>query len=232
MQSYRLPPQAPPVIEPVICDDWWNRPDGAYNPDCPDADGDMIYDHLDDCPNQDGYGTLHGCPDLDYDGVRDSQDLCPETPYGLDVDQNGCDDRDGDGIPTNEDVCPSAPGGADLSGCPPAVDRDGDGILNFQDWCPAVNTALYAAQGVQDINGCPDYDFDTLASSPRADNPDFCAHVAGPVENGGCPPVLDLFEFVDITGSFQDIIVAIEPFCVEYLMGIYGDLYCSAYNTD
>lgn len=226
---------APPEI--LVCGEWWNEPDGAYNPDCPDADSDQIYDGIDQCPDIPGNNNLVGCPDWDYDGVFDhipnSPDLCPETPYGygLVVNEQGCDDRDGDGIFSDVDVCPYDPGTVETNGCPPAIDRDGDGILNFQDWCPARNPA-FGPEPYPNINGCPDYDFDTLAASPRADNPDFCSHVAGPVENGGCPPVIDIFSFAAENGAYENIIVAIAEAttCVRWGSTIYGDPICWEYS--
>jgi OOP family OmpA-OmpF porin len=61
---------------------------------CPnDADGDGVFDGIDQCANTGKGCTVDdkGCPgDADKDGVCDGKDLCPNTPEGLAVDANGC----------------------------------------------------------------------------------------------------------------------------------------------
>jgi outer membrane protein OmpA-like peptidoglycan-associated protein len=61
-----------------------------------DRDGDGIYDHKDQCPDNpedfDGFQDADGCPDPDNDGdgVLDVKDQCPNTPRGTVVNAKGC----------------------------------------------------------------------------------------------------------------------------------------------
>jgi OOP family OmpA-OmpF porin len=90
----------------------------------PDADGDGVPDHLDECPDTPKGVEVDavGCPiDSDGDGVPDYLDKCPGTPSGVEVDTKGCPiDSDGDGVPDYLDKCPGTPRGVpvDDTGCP------------------------------------------------------------------------------------------------------------------
>jgi OOP family OmpA-OmpF porin len=90
----------------------------------PDADGDGVPDHLDQCPDTPRGVEVDevGCPiDSDGDGVPDYLDKCPDTPSGVQVDEAGCPiDSDGDGVPDYLDKCPDTPRGTkvDQHGCP------------------------------------------------------------------------------------------------------------------
>jgi OOP family OmpA-OmpF porin len=120
----------------------------------PDADGDGVPDHLDECPDTPkGVGVdAAGCPiDSDGDGVPDYLDKCPGTPQGVRVDASGCPiDSDGDGVPDDIDKCPGTPKGVkvDASGCP--VDSDGDGVSDHLDKCPGTPKGVPV-----DATGCP-----------------------------------------------------------------------------
>jgi len=97
-----------------------------------DRDGDGIFDHEDQCPDEpedmDGHLDTDGCPDLDRDrdGIADADDLCPDEPEDVDEfkDQDGCPDPDNDrdGIADVDDKCPNKPetknGYMDDDGCP------------------------------------------------------------------------------------------------------------------
>jgi outer membrane protein OmpA-like peptidoglycan-associated protein len=110
-----------------------------------DADGDGIFDDVDQCPNEpedfDGFQDEDGCPDLDNDGdgILDIHDGCPNDPEDLDgfQDDDGCPDpdNDGDGILDVDDLCPNEPGPPENRGCPDP-DRDGDGVPDKVDNCP------------------------------------------------------------------------------------------------
>jgi len=120
----------------------------------PDADGDGVPDHLDQCPDTPKGVEVDaaGCPiDSDGDGVPDYLDKCPGTPPGVEVDEAGCPiDSDGDGVPDELDKCPGTPQGVevDATGCP--IDSDGDGVPDYLDRCPGT------PQGVPvDDSGCP-----------------------------------------------------------------------------
>lgn len=108
----------------------------------PDADGDLVPDRLDRCPDT-PLGLVvdgHGCPrDSDGDGVFDGADRCPVTPIGIAVDGTGCPaDLDGDGVPNQFDRCPDTPAGIAVNehGCP--RDSDGDGVPDHLDRCPTT----------------------------------------------------------------------------------------------
>ena len=99
----------------------------------PDADGDGVADHIDQCPDTPKGVAVDtvGCPiDSDGDGVPDYLDKCPGTPSGTKVDTKGCPvDSDGDGVPDSLDKCPGTPRGVpvDDTGCPIAgVEVAGD----------------------------------------------------------------------------------------------------------
>jgi OOP family OmpA-OmpF porin len=120
----------------------------------PDADGDGVPDHLDECPDTPKGVEVDatGCPiDSDGDGVPDYLDTCPGTPTGVEVDETGCPvDSDGDGVPDELDKCPGTPAGVevDATGCP--VDSDGDGVPDYLDKCPGTPAGVPV-----DDAGCP-----------------------------------------------------------------------------
>ena len=120
----------------------------------PDADGDGVPDHLDQCPDTPKGVEVDaaGCPiDSDGDGVPDYLDKCPGTPPGVEVDEAGCPiDSDGDGVPDELDTCPGTPQGVevDAMGCP--IDSDGDGVPDYLDKCPGTPRGVPV-----DDSGCP-----------------------------------------------------------------------------
>lgn len=133
-----------------------------------DRDGDGIWDHEDQCPDDpedmDGHEDEDGCPDLDRDrdGITDADDVCPDDPEDIDGfrDADGCPDldNDNDGLVDRVDKCPNEAedlnGFEDEDGCPEGViDRDGDGIVDNVDQCPdePENKNEYL-----DEDGCPD----------------------------------------------------------------------------
>ena len=153
---------------------------GVYFTKLSDADGDMVPDPIDGCPDhwdaaqadwdKDGLGD--GCDDEDGDGVVDAEDLCRDDwdPDQVDSDGDGdgdrCDDDDDDdGIPDSSDNCRTArnAGQADLDGdgrgnaCDD--DDDDDGVLDTADNCPRRANA-----------GQADYDEDGLGDA--CDNDD------------------------------------------------------------
>ena len=97
-----------------------------------DRDGDAIWDHEDQCPDEpedyDDHLDTDGCPDydLDQDGIEDDRDLCPDEPEDIDEfkDEDGCPDPDNDmdGVLDVDDACPLEPetrnGYMDEDGCP------------------------------------------------------------------------------------------------------------------
>jgi OOP family OmpA-OmpF porin len=100
-------------------------PDGCP----PDADGDMVPDATDVCPNEPGFGskdaTKNGCPpplaDCDHDGTPDQADKCPDLA--------------GDGP----------------DGC--ILDTDADGVRDTEDKCA---TEAETKNAFEDTDGCPD----------------------------------------------------------------------------
>lgn len=122
----------------------------------PNADGDALFDHEDECPNEKGPKENKGCPygDKDGDGILDKDDMCPDIPGPRKW--NGCTDRDGDGVQDSEDKCPDVPGMVGLKGCPKeAEDTDNDGLLDSEDKCPFV-------AGPLDNQGCPKFSAEEL----------------------------------------------------------------------
>src|SRR5690606_13541850 len=118
-----------------------------------DADGDLISDALDQCPNTpagelvDQYGCSASQKDSDGDGVSNAQDQCPVTEAGLPVDAQGCAenqlDEDGDGVNDVLDQCPATLPGAivDAQGCADSQkDSDNDGVTDDLDQCPESNS--------------------------------------------------------------------------------------------
>jgi len=83
--------KAVPPVPPVL-----PKPPARKPTPPSDRDGDGIYDHQDQCPDQpedfDGFQDGDGCPDPDNDGdgVLDARDQCPNTPRGTKVDAKGC----------------------------------------------------------------------------------------------------------------------------------------------
>jgi len=109
---------------------------------CPDADGDLVCEPFDNCPNVHNPDQL----DTDNDGLGDICDQCPldPNPGQEDTDQDGiqdaCDncpqdfnasqlDADSDGIGDVCDVCPNDP----------SNDVDGDGYCGEVDNCPTIS---------------------------------------------------------------------------------------------
>ena len=111
-----------------------------FNTKAKDADGDLVADKMDKCPNTPAGVKVDatGCPlDSDRDGVADYMDKCANTPAGVTVDSTGCPvDSDKDGVADFQDKCPNTPAGVkvDATGCP--VDSDMDGVADFRDKCP------------------------------------------------------------------------------------------------
>jgi len=157
---------------------------------CPrDEDGDGVPDYLDLCPGtpKEAHGMVDsvGCPvDSDGDGVPDYRDYCFTMPQAIAfVDSLGCDaDSDGDGVPDYRDSCFTVAEGrqfVDSLGCD--KDSDGDGVPDYIDKC----LTMPEAKGFVDSLGCNlDTDNDGVD-----DYLDECPHVAGPVENKGCPVI-------------------------------------------
>ena len=133
-----------------------------------DRDGDGLFDHEDQCPDEaetpNGFQDEDGCPDYDKDGdgIVDAEDACPDEPEDADgfEDTDGCPDTDNDNdtILDYADKCPNDAedfnGFQDDDGCPEGVvDQDSDGILDNVDACPdeAENFNEYL-----DEDGCPD----------------------------------------------------------------------------
>ncbi len=115
-------------------------PDGAGDPDPPDAGSNELPD---------------ATPDADNDGITGPADLCPEEAEDYDMfeDDDGCEDpdNDGDAIPDIDDLCPQDPEDFDIfeddDGCPDP-DNDGDGIDDVDDLCPVE-------PGPVESEGCP-----------------------------------------------------------------------------
>jgi outer membrane protein OmpA-like peptidoglycan-associated protein len=133
-----------------------------------DADGDSIWDHEDQCPDQaevvNGYKDDDGCPEVDADNdlVFDDADLCIGELEDRDgwQDDDGCPDpdNDNDGFPDEQDRCPldaeDINGYQDDDGCPEGnEDRDLDGIPDVRDKCPDEKEN---ANQYLDEDGCPD----------------------------------------------------------------------------
>jgi hypothetical protein len=88
----------------------WTDNGGNYIADFCDADGDGIYDHEDECPNDsendaDGDGICGDVDDCPYDSENDADGdgICGDVdafPY----DENEWADSDGDGMGDNEDL--------------------------------------------------------------------------------------------------------------------------------
>ena len=117
--------------------------------EAPDADGDGIFDNVDQCINtpedKDGIEDDDGCPeDNDRDGVEDQYDACPMVAGSVKLD--GCPDTDEDGLSDADDQCPTEYGPMELMGCP---DEDGDGFKDSIDKCPK----RHGGEGSKD--GCP-----------------------------------------------------------------------------
>ena len=113
--------------------------------DCPDTDGDRVYDVFDECPNDRGFGRLNGCPDTDGDGYEDRVDWCPDLGFPLGRDEvNGCVDPDGDGLVASPfapviDECPLVAGSIDNNGCPIVS------IVPIEDDTPIIDLFTFAS---------------------------------------------------------------------------------------
>ncbi len=117
-----------------VCDEDDNCVD-IYNPDQNDADGDLMGDVCDPCPD-DPFN------DEDADGLCAPDDNCPVdyNPDQIDADGDGtgdvcdpCIDVDGDGVCDDVDNCPDVPN-------PNQEDADADGIGDACDDCNDVDT--------------------------------------------------------------------------------------------
>jgi photosystem II stability/assembly factor-like uncharacterized protein len=155
-----------------------------------DADGDLVPDTIDRCPETPKGMRVNrkGCPDEDGDNVADNDDLCPFTPFGAVVDEKGCaygqgPDEDEDNVPDDMDRCPNTPEGIQVNseGCP---DADGDGIADDGDHCPGTDPGAMV-----DVHGCatgqrPDSDHDNVP-----DDIDQCPGTPEGVQvnSEGCP---------------------------------------------
>jgi hypothetical protein len=160
------------------------------NSPCPDADGDGILNHVDNCPlvangrqnDFDGDGLGNRCdPDWDGDGVDNGVDAFPWNPAKSDV------DSDGDGVGDSVDNCPVDPNGrqndfdGDGLGNKCDDDVDGDGVDNGVDafpWNPAKSDIDSDGDGVGDsVDNCPfvnngrqnDFDGDGLGNRCDSD---------------------------------------------------------------
>jgi OOP family OmpA-OmpF porin len=149
---------------------------------CPtDADGDHVFDGLDQCPNTEAGAPVEarGCPlDTDGDGVIDLHDRCPNTPAGARADTNGCPmDADGDRIFDGLDRCPNTPAGrqVDANGCP---------ILFEADKPTLVLQGVTFATGSAQLTGDSRTVLDIVAESLRG-NPDVRVEVGGHTDNTG-----------------------------------------------
>jgi len=85
-----------------------------------DADGDGIFDSVDNCPDDANPGQA----DADGDGVGDACDNCPDDANA------GQEDTDGDGLGDSCDNCPEAAN-------PDQDDADGDGVGDACEPLPA-----------------------------------------------------------------------------------------------
>ena len=167
----------------------------------PDADGDGIFDSVDNCPmvynpdqedaDEDGVGdACDNCPatsnpdqtDTDSDGTGDACDGCPNDPDKVEPGECGCGvpdiDSDSDGIPDCNDNCPDVAN-------PDQTDADEDGIGDACDNCPDVTNpdqADFDGDGIGDAcDLCPedlenDIDNDGICGDvdncPTVSNPD------------------------------------------------------------
>lgn len=170
-----------------------------------DADGDGIWDILDDCRGEYGVLDNNGCPlpsDRDGDGVADDQDNCddrlgPAENSGCPVERNY--PRKGevqnifcrlfpDACTSGDVDCNADPAACGLPvGCP--YDNDCDGIPNefdscpdqFGFWMPSGGDQGCPADLDEDGNPDPDQDHDGVP-----DARDSC-NQPGLVSNAGCP---------------------------------------------
>lgn len=159
------PPPPPPVVEFQGAE--WAALAAGPRPTAQvsDRDGDGVYDHRDQCPDE-AEGdhpdrARLGCPagDRDGDGVLDPDDTCPDQAAGASADpeRGGCPDGDddGDGVVNQIDQCRAEAAGRapdpQRAGCP-APDGDGDMVPDSVDACPREAGA--PATRARD-HGCP-----------------------------------------------------------------------------
>ena len=159
-----------------------------------DADGDGVYDVIDQCPNTPSGSEVDftGCPpavDTDGDGINDEDEVegCTDSlasNYDSDAtDDDGSCDSDGDGVPDNSDNCPGTLPGSEIDslGCEVIYDEDNDGVVDSDDQCQGTDAGVEV-----DSSGCPipqDSDGDGVL-----DSEDLCANTPSgiTVDETGC----------------------------------------------
>lgn len=114
-----------------------------------DADGDLVADYYDECPDEYGEDE-NGCPlnrDRDHDGIADRRDKCPDE-WGDGPDGCPVPDADGDGILDLDDACEDQAevynGFEDTDGCPDEMPAE---IAQFE----GVLEGIYFASGKSKI---------------------------------------------------------------------------------
>lgn len=182
-----------------------------------DADGDLIPDGADNCPDianpgqedSDDDGIGDACaPDVandnDDDGVTDSEDNCPDVsnPGQTDTDNDGegdeCDDDDdNDGVNDTDDNCPlvANPDQADQDndGIGDACDDpDGDGVVDADDNCPDISNPNQTDTDMDGIGDACDDDRDGDGVDNDTDNcPDVANTDQADVDQDGQGDVCD-----------------------------------------
>ena len=114
-------PNDPTQVRDFDGDGFGDNPDGTNGDYCPGQPG--VVDHDEGGPHE------NGCPplDADGDGVYNSVDQCQGTVTNSTVDNNGCAsyqrDSDGDYVKDDKDLCPNTPEEdnniVDIDGCTP-----------------------------------------------------------------------------------------------------------------
>lgn len=110
-----------------------------------DSDGDGIFDHEDNCPDEPNADQLNN----DGDSLGDDCDNCvsDDNEDQADADGDGagdvCDaDRDGDGVDNDQEECPDDPNKTEAGDCgcgrDETGDTDQDGVSDCLDNCPDV----------------------------------------------------------------------------------------------
>ncbi len=116
--------------------------------------------------------------DSDRDCIFDTEDACPKEKGPRQT--KGCPDQDNDKVADKDDLCPDLAGLLSCKGCP---DEDKDGFCNCKgiEGCPSPDEC--PEETGHSKGGCDDKDKDGLVGEE-----DRCPNLAGPRENGGCPP--------------------------------------------